>query len=47
MLKFLTGFVITGETVLWSGVKKGPPRALKFPDVQEITNKIQEKLDIQ
>ncbi|KAK3864207.1 hypothetical protein Pcinc_030091 [Petrolisthes cinctipes] len=31
-----------GESVLvWSGLKKGPPRKLKFPDVAEVIETIQ------
>lgn len=30
--------------VLWSGVKKGPPRALKFPDDEQIVKLVRDAL---
>lgn len=32
------------EIVIWSGIKKGPPRKLKFPEAQVIISSIQEQL---
>ncbi|KAK7137760.1 hypothetical protein R3I94_013419 [Phoxinus phoxinus] len=32
------------ETVLWSGIKKGPPRKLKFPDPAEVVSALKEVL---
>ena len=31
--------------LLWSGVKKGPPRALKFPDDEEIVKLVREAIE--
>lgn len=35
-------FVI--EVVLWTGIKKGPPRKLKFPDPAEVVSALEEAL---
>ncbi len=32
------------EVVLWSGIKKGPPRKLKFPDPAEVVSALKEAL---
>lgn len=32
------------EVVLWSGIKKGPPRKLKFPDPTEVVSALKEAL---
>lgn len=32
------------EIVLWSGIKKGPPRKLKFPDPAEVVSALKEVL---
>ena len=34
------------EIVIWSGIKKGPPRKLKFPESQVVVSGIREQLDI-
>lgn len=32
------------EVVLWTGIKKGPPRKLKFPDPAEVVSALEEAL---
>lgn len=32
------------NAVLWSGIDKGPPRKLKFPDHQEIISRLEKEL---
>uniref|UniRef100_A0A673FWT3 Selenoprotein H-like n=1 Tax=Sinocyclocheilus rhinocerous TaxID=307959 RepID=A0A673FWT3_9TELE len=32
------------KVVLWSGIKKGPPRKLKFPDPAEVVSALKEAL---
>ncbi|KAI2657014.1 Selenoprotein H [Labeo rohita] len=32
------------EVVLWTGIKKGPPRKLKFPDPAEVVSALKEAL---
>uniref|UniRef100_A0A673KAZ6 Selenoprotein H n=1 Tax=Sinocyclocheilus rhinocerous TaxID=307959 RepID=A0A673KAZ6_9TELE len=32
------------EVILWSGIKKGPPRKLKFPDPAEVVSALKEAL---
>jgi selT/selW/selH-like putative selenoprotein len=32
------------ETLLWSGLAKGPPRKLKFPETEEILKQVEENL---
>ena len=34
------------EIVIWSGIKKGPPRKLKFPEGEVIVSGIREQLDV-
>uniref|UniRef100_A0A668RM43 Selenoprotein H n=1 Tax=Oreochromis aureus TaxID=47969 RepID=A0A668RM43_OREAU len=33
-----------GETSLWTGIKKGPPRKLKFPQPEVVVSALQEAL---
>uniref|UniRef100_A0ABM5H4M2 Selenoprotein BthD n=1 Tax=Drosophila rhopaloa TaxID=1041015 RepID=A0ABM5H4M2_DRORH len=35
------------QVPLWSGLKRGPPRALKFPTVEEVYDRIQEILGLE
>uniref|UniRef100_A0A671RMG1 Selenoprotein H n=1 Tax=Sinocyclocheilus anshuiensis TaxID=1608454 RepID=A0A671RMG1_9TELE len=32
------------KVVLWSGIKKGPPRKLQFPDPAEVVSALKEAL---
>lgn len=32
------------EMLLWSGIKKGPPRKLKFPDPKEVVTILKKSL---
>ncbi|KAI5624848.1 selenoprotein H, partial [Silurus asotus] len=32
------------EVVLWTGIKKGPPRKLKFPDPAEVVTALEDAL---
>ncbi len=32
------------ELLVWTGLKKGPPRRLKFPDVEEVAASIKKEL---
>lgn len=32
------------NVVLWSGIDKGPPRKLKFPDHQEVISQLEKEL---
>lgn len=32
------------EVVLWTGIKKGPPRKLKFPDPAEVVTVLEDAL---
>uniref|UniRef100_A0A4W6ENC0 Selenoprotein H n=1 Tax=Lates calcarifer TaxID=8187 RepID=A0A4W6ENC0_LATCA len=36
--------LLDGETSLWTGIKKGPPRKLKFPQPEVIVTALQEAL---
>uniref|UniRef100_A0A4W4G3Y0 Selenoprotein H n=1 Tax=Electrophorus electricus TaxID=8005 RepID=A0A4W4G3Y0_ELEEL len=38
-------FFSLAETVLWTGIKKGPPRKLKFPDPAEVVNALEDALN--
>ncbi|KAH8272785.1 hypothetical protein KR026_011402, partial [Drosophila bipectinata] len=33
------------QALLWSGLKRGPPRALKFPNAEEMLSRIKEILE--
>lgn len=37
-------FLIPKETSLWTGIKKGPPRKLKFPQPDVVVSTLQEAL---
>lgn len=37
-------FLISEETQLWTGIKKGPPRKLKFPQPDDVVAALQEAL---
>ena len=45
---YITNFVIfclfSKETSLWTGIKKGPPRKLKFPQPDVVVEALQEAL---
>uniref|UniRef100_A0A8D3BBS4 Selenoprotein H n=1 Tax=Scophthalmus maximus TaxID=52904 RepID=A0A8D3BBS4_SCOMX len=36
--------LLDGETSLWTGIKKGPPRKLKFPQPDVVVTALQEAL---
>uniref|UniRef100_A0A3B5Q5U3 Selenoprotein H n=2 Tax=Xiphophorus TaxID=8082 RepID=A0A3B5Q5U3_XIPMA len=36
--------LLDGETSLWTGIKKGPPRKLKFPQPDSVVAALQEAL---
>lgn len=40
----LVCFVVLEETSLWTGIKKGPPRKLKFPQPHVVVTALQEAL---
>jgi len=31
------------DNIIWSGISKGPPRKLKFPDIDDIVEQIQKE----
>lgn len=35
------------ETLLWSGIKLGPPRKMKFPEVRNIVESVQKAATVQ
>lgn len=40
-------FLISEETQLWTGIKKGPPRKLKFPQPDDVVAALQEALKLE
>lgn len=40
----LTSFGLYPGVELWTGIKKGPPRKLKFPDSQEVVEELKKYL---
>ena len=45
ILFVLIHYTLWVEVLLWSGLKKGPPRKLKFPDSEIIIEALQEHLN--
>lgn len=40
---FLISFLSIPEVLLWSGIKKGPPRKLKFPEDHKLITDMMKK----
>lgn len=40
---FLISFLSIPEVLLWSGIKKGPPRKLKFPEDHKLITEMMKK----
>lgn len=40
----VTSFGLFPGAELWTGIKKGPPRKLKFPDPQEVVEELKKYL---